>query len=313
MTVEREDRPRLGSVRLSKAGLHALPWTTALWDIAAAVLWGAWATLAVLLQSPVSLRVFLGVPFVLFVPGYALVAALLPRNGPLDGVERIALSFGLSLAITPLLALAIHYSPWDFSVDPVVLGLLASTVLFSAIAGRRRMSVVPERRFVPELPRVSIPPLSNWDGTTRLAVILSVVSLLLLGSTAGVILVQRAGSGGATEFALYNAQGQPGHYQRDLAPGQSATVILAVTNDESKAERYRVVVTAESRVVTTIPDIAVAKGATWHHPVAITVPSAGPQIPVIFNLYRQNQPATAHPYRMLRLFVDTGTPTPIAP
>jgi uncharacterized membrane protein len=33
---------------------------------------------------------------VLFLPGYALIAALFPRKDDLDGIERIALSFGLT-------------------------------------------------------------------------------------------------------------------------------------------------------------------------------------------------------------------------
>lgn len=310
MTVEREDRPRLESVGLSKAGLHALPWNTALWDVGAAVIWGVWATLAVLLHSPVSLRVILGVPFVLFVPGYALVAALLPAKEPLDGVERVALSLGLSLAITPLLALVIHYSPWDLSVDPVVLSLLGSTVLFSAIAGRRRTNVLPGRRFVPELPRISIPPLSNWGGTTRLAVILAVASLVLLGGTAGVILAQRAGSGRTTEFALYNAQGQPGHYERDLAPGQTATEVVEVTNREDRNMRYRLQVVAGGRAVGQERTFSVPAGATRRQPITLRGPFPTQPSPVTFELYRADQSEGAKPYRTLRLFVNEGPSTP---
>ncbi len=45
------------------------------------------------------LRVIFGLPFVLFLPGYALIAALFPGKGDLDGIERVALSFGLSIAV----------------------------------------------------------------------------------------------------------------------------------------------------------------------------------------------------------------------
>jgi uncharacterized membrane protein len=56
--------------------------------------------------SPI--RIILGLPLVLFLPGYSLIAVLFPRKDDLDAIERIALSFGLSSAITPLLFC--HYS-----------------------------------------------------------------------------------------------------------------------------------------------------------------------------------------------------------
>ncbi|MDD3092343.1 MAG: DUF1616 domain-containing protein, partial [Methanoregulaceae archaeon] len=46
--------------------------------------------------SPV--RVALALPMILFIPGYSLIAALFPSNREIDLIERIALSFGLSIA-----------------------------------------------------------------------------------------------------------------------------------------------------------------------------------------------------------------------
>ena len=46
-----------------------------------------------------ALRIVLGLPFVLFLPGYMLIAALFPRKNQLDVIERIALSLGLSIIV----------------------------------------------------------------------------------------------------------------------------------------------------------------------------------------------------------------------
>ena len=43
------------------------------------------------------IRTIFGIPMVLFLPGYALIAALFPGKKDLDGIERLALSFGLSI------------------------------------------------------------------------------------------------------------------------------------------------------------------------------------------------------------------------
>ncbi|MFP3976163.1 MAG: DUF1616 domain-containing protein, partial [Dehalococcoidia bacterium] len=66
--------------------------------------------LALLASGPA--RIVLGILFVLFFPGYMLIAALFPRKESLDGIERVALSFGLSIAVVPLIGLVLNYTPW---------------------------------------------------------------------------------------------------------------------------------------------------------------------------------------------------------
>jgi len=45
------------------------------------------------------------------VPPEGRTAALFPGKDDLDGIERIALSFGLSIAVVPLMGLALNYTP----------------------------------------------------------------------------------------------------------------------------------------------------------------------------------------------------------
>ena len=63
-----------------------------------------------LLPGTKSLRVVLGLPFILFFPGWVTVSALFPEKRGLDFLERVAISFGLSIAIVPLLGLALNYT-----------------------------------------------------------------------------------------------------------------------------------------------------------------------------------------------------------
>jgi len=48
------------------------------------------------------IQALIGLPLVLFIPGYALSYAFFPKKKDLDLMERIALSFGLSFALIPL-------------------------------------------------------------------------------------------------------------------------------------------------------------------------------------------------------------------
>ena len=63
------------------------------------------------------IRTILGLFLILFIPGYSLIAALFPRKGDLDGIERAALSFGLSIAVTPLIGLALNYTSMGNQVN----------------------------------------------------------------------------------------------------------------------------------------------------------------------------------------------------
>ncbi|HOS68323.1 MAG TPA: DUF1616 domain-containing protein, partial [Methanoculleus sp.] len=85
------------------------------------------------------LRILFGVAMVLFIPGYALIAALFPARGDLDGIERVALSFGLSIAVVPLIGLALNYTPWGIRLDPILASLTLFTLAMTAAAWYRRL------------------------------------------------------------------------------------------------------------------------------------------------------------------------------
>ncbi|MCB0238602.1 MAG: DUF1616 domain-containing protein, partial [Anaerolineae bacterium] len=84
------------------------------------------------------LRLALGLAYVLFVPGYCLTAALFPREDDIDGIERLGLSLGLSVAWVPVLALILDRLPWGLRLWPIVVGELLSMAIFAAIALWRR-------------------------------------------------------------------------------------------------------------------------------------------------------------------------------
>jgi hypothetical protein len=90
------------------------------------------------------LRNVLGVIFVLFLPGYAFIKAFFPTKLPiqtssqsLDNIERFALSTGLSIALTPMVALILYYSPIGIGLTPITLSLLALTTVLATAAMAR--------------------------------------------------------------------------------------------------------------------------------------------------------------------------------
>jgi hypothetical protein len=108
----------------------------------------------------VYIRSALGIVFVLFLPGYALVKMLFPSTVPfkasdenMETIERIALSFGMSLALVPIVGLILNYTPWGIRLVPITLSLLALTIVFATAAvlreyqAKAQAATKPKRSF----------------------------------------------------------------------------------------------------------------------------------------------------------------------
>lgn len=106
------------------------------------------------------LRIGLGATLILWLPGYSLVRALFPQQlkrartnkttMTLDTVDRIALSLAISLALVPVIGLALNYTPWGIRLTPIVLSLVALTFIFATVAlvreNRQLATIASEER-----------------------------------------------------------------------------------------------------------------------------------------------------------------------
>lgn len=99
-------------------------------------------TVYILSQLPpfVYVRYVLGSFFVLYLPGYSFTELLYPKKENLTLIERIAFSFGLSLAGVPLVGLVLNYTPWGIKLDPIFASLAAITLAFSAVSLWRKFT-----------------------------------------------------------------------------------------------------------------------------------------------------------------------------
>jgi uncharacterized membrane protein len=93
------------------------------------------------------IRTILGLVMVLFLPGYALIAALFIEKDDLDGIERIALSFGLSIAVVPLLGLGLNFTPFGIRLVPILITLTVFTTIMAVIAYLRRKNLPADKQF----------------------------------------------------------------------------------------------------------------------------------------------------------------------
>ena len=86
------------------------------------------------------LRYVFGGLLILFLPGYSLIEFLYAKKKQLDELTRVALSIGLSLAIVPLVGLALNYTPFGIRLVPVALSLTLVTLTLLVLALRKKHS-----------------------------------------------------------------------------------------------------------------------------------------------------------------------------
>lgn len=267
-------------------------------------------SLASLLLLPVALfttgplRIALGLCFVLFLPGYALIAALFPRKDDLGGVERLALSFGLSLAVVPLIGLALNYSPWGIRLLPILLSLTLFIVSMSGIAYYRRHKLAPEDRYEPQLRLHLSSHLLGWRSQSRGNRILTAALLLAivaaLGALAYAIATPKVGER-FTEFYVLGSGEKAEGYPREVTVGDEAKVKLGVVNSEHDPVVYRITITVDGEEASDIGPINLEHGEKWEEWVSVLLRKEGPNQKVEFLLYKGE---ASEPYRTLHLWVN---------
>ncbi len=84
-------------------------------------------------------RYALGFLFICFLPGYSLTKLFFPAR-EMGGLEKLALSIGLSLAIVPFTVFILDYLPVGVRATPIAVSLSALTLCFSGVALLREHS-----------------------------------------------------------------------------------------------------------------------------------------------------------------------------
>ncbi|MDN5361456.1 MAG: hypothetical protein PWP70_503 [Moorella sp. (in: firmicutes)] len=276
----------------------------------------------ILLGGPQPLRVALGLPFVLFLPGYCLIAALFPRQRDLDGIERIALSFGLSIAVVPLIGLVLNYTPWGIRLYPILFSLLIWILGLSALGLHRRRRLPPAERLTITLELK--PP--AWRAPSPLDRVLSLVLvaaiILAVGSIVYVVKTPKAGEC-FTEFYILGPSGKAEGYPRQLTLGESGRVILGIVNHEYAGVEYRVTVRQGTDDLVRLGPLTLNHEEKWEEPVAFTPRRAGENQKIEFLLYKTGetpQPGVPYvkaagttppdqPYRDLHLWLNVINPS----
>jgi uncharacterized membrane protein len=295
-------------LRPERARLQRWPWVVrAVADIAVAVGLTLATTLVVLFAPFVEpARIGLSLVFVLFLPGYVLVAALYPRKGDLDFVERLALSLALSIAVVPLIGLGLNYSPWGIRLSPMLAFVTLFIVLVAGVAMHRRL-MLPYDEAVGIPVSLSLPKWPQVRMADRFLVPLLVLTLAGLGVGAYFLATSSGGSEKLTEFYVLAPSGKAEGYPRTVDVGQKFTLILGVVNHEGEEASYRVQATIAGGLAASLDSLHLANKEKWEGPLALTATHPGSNQKVEFVLYKGGDDV---PYRTLHLWLDVESSPP---
>ena len=216
-------------------------------DLKFIIIWliGAITCIYVPILNETPIRVLLALPLVLFIPGYALIAALFPTDEDLDLIERIALSFGLSIAVVPLIGLGLNYTPWGIRLDPIVISLSLFTIIMVLIAQGRRAMTDPDDRYrfpADEIMagiREEFFPTEGNRTDKILSIILLISILAAIGTTIFVIVFPKEGEK-FTEFYILGEKRMAADYPDRLFIGEEYPMYIGVGNHEYRNVSYTI-------------------------------------------------------------------------
>lgn len=246
------------------------------------------------------IRIVLGVLFLLFFPGYVLLAALFPRRERLDSIERVALSCATTIAIVVISGLILNYTSWGIRLETILYSITSLTFIFAVIALFRRYWLPREERVNIEF-RLVLP---GWQASLKNRILSIVLILTILGSLGilGYLIFGPKVWEKYSEFYMLGSEGEVGDYPEVLAVGEEGKVTVAIVNHEQDTVTYQIKVTIDQVNNNEVGPMVLEDGEKWEGMVTFTPDKAGNEQRVDFWL-RKN--AEIDPdFQPLRLWVD---------
>ncbi len=245
-------------------------------------------------------RVLFGVPFLLFCPGYALLAFLFPRKEDIDGIERTTLIFILSIVIVPLIGIIVNYTPWGITLGSTVFSV-ALFVFSTSILALRRMSKLSAHECLAIEFNLTMPIHRN-SSLERIFIIASVIVVLVaLGTLVYVVTASKSGDL-FTEFYILGPEGDQSNYPDILSVGEEGNVTIGIVNHENKETVYQLQIIANGTRAAEIGPVLLANEERWEDQARWVAEIAGEDIKVEFLLYKDNE---VDPYLdSVKLWID---------
>jgi hypothetical protein len=247
-------------------------------------------TLTLLGASSPALRLLLGLPLVLMLPGYALTAALFPQR-TLGGTNRALFTLSLSLSTAILCGLVLNRTPWGLRPESWAVAL-SDVALGGSLVAFVRRRLISARATQGEL---ALMPQPGATGRLRLSIGQSLLFGLAIMVIAGALLLARS------EAALRPA---PDVIQLWMLPVDGTApprLRVGVNSVGLAAGDFRLQVERGGYIIHDWPSLSITAGQRWEETLTIQGRHLGSG-PFEARLYRAEEPDMV--YRRVALWFD---------
>ncbi|ELZ98028.1 hypothetical protein C440_02233 [Haloferax mucosum ATCC BAA-1512] len=295
-----------------------------------------------LLHVVPTVQALFGLPILLFLPGYALLLALFPGkeldpemhgpvfepfewNASLSLAERLALSFGMSVALLPVVGLVVLWLGLGLNLY-VVLTALSLVILAGLTVGEvRRQRLRPARQFHIPVRQWHAEITDAFDRPDRIDSALNValaVAIVLAVASLGFALVDTSGGEAYSSLSLLTEDASGGFvaadYPSSLTIDEQSELYVSVSNFEGEETSYTLVAElqrveqsgGETAVVERQPlgqqTQTVADGETWRTRHSFAPELTGENLRLTYFLYEGSaptEPSTETAYRSAYIWV----------
>ena len=243
---------------------------------------------------------------VLFIPGYVLISALFPKKNDLDAIERIALSFGLSIAVVPLIGLGLNYTPFGIRLVPIIVTLSIYTVLLIIVGIYRREELPEDEKF--KVPIIKFyhdiigevkKPKTKVDNILTIVLIFSII--LAIGMVIYVIVTPKVGEKFTEFYILNSTTGKADNYPTNLKYDMPSNIKIGIINHEHSIVNYTIQTILDKKILTTA-ELTLGNNQTWEKNITFVPDKEGKDMRLEFLLFKGNN--FTNPYRELHLWIN---------
>lgn len=249
-------------------------------------------------------RTILGMPLILFIPGYASVLTLFPKKDDLESIERIVLSVGVSLVAVSLLGLMLNFT-FGIRLIPILITLCAYSVILMFVANYRRKQLPEDLRFdiqfykIYETIKIGANNQSITDKILTTVLVLAIIAAV--GALVYVINVPKIGEKFTEFYILNSTSGKADNYPTQLDINIPTTLLVGIVNHEYSAVNYTIQVDLDKNLLIT-EKLMLVHNQTWEKNISFLSDKRGTHMKLEFLLFRDNN--FTIPYRELHLWMN---------